>query len=66
MHALVVSKIVGHSSPSITLGIYAPARLGMQEGAAAAMDEISARPGLALTGKAQVANVARRLANGPR
>ena len=38
--ALVVSKILGHSSPSITLGIYAHATLDMQDRAASVMDDI--------------------------
>ncbi len=38
--ALVVSKILGHSSPSITLGIYAHATLDMQDQAAGVMDQI--------------------------
>jgi integrase len=40
--ALVVSKILGHSSPSITLGIYAHASLDMQDQAASVMDDIVA------------------------
>jgi integrase len=38
--ALVVSKILGHSNPSVTLNIYAHSTLDMQSGAAAIMDEI--------------------------
>lgn len=38
--ALVVSKILGHSRPSITLGICAHATLDMQDQAASVMDEI--------------------------
>ncbi len=40
--ALVVSKMLGHSSPTITLGIYAHASLDMQDQAASVMDEIVA------------------------
>ncbi len=38
--ALVVSKILGHSSPGITVGIYAHATLDMQDQVASVMDEI--------------------------
>ena len=38
--ALVVSKILGHSSPSITLGIYAHSTLEMQCMAVSIMDGI--------------------------
>lgn len=38
--ALVVSKILGHSNPSITLSIYAHSTLDMQSTAANIMDEI--------------------------
>lgn len=38
--AIVVSKIRGHSSPSITLSIYTHATLDMQDQAASVMDEI--------------------------
>jgi integrase len=37
---LVVSKILGHSNPSVTLNIYAHSSLEMQSGAACIMDEI--------------------------
>ncbi len=40
--ALVVSKILGHSSPSITLGIYAHSTLDMQDHAASVIEEIVA------------------------
>jgi integrase len=40
--ALVVSKILGHSSPSITLGIYAHSTLDMQDHAAGVIEEIVA------------------------
>ncbi len=40
--AVVVSKILCHSSPSITLGVYAHATLEMQGQAASGMDEIVA------------------------
>ncbi len=36
----MVSKILGHLSPSITLGIYAHASLDMQDQAANVMEEI--------------------------
>ncbi len=39
---LVVSKTLGHSSPSIIRGIYAPATLDMQDQAASVMEEIVA------------------------
>lgn len=38
--AVVVLKIHGHSSPSITLGIHAHSTLDMQTHAATVMDEI--------------------------
>jgi integrase len=38
--ALVVSKILGHSNPSVTLTIYAHSTLDMQSKAASIMDEI--------------------------
>jgi len=38
--ALVVSKILGHSNPSVTLSIYAHSTLDMQSQAASIMDEI--------------------------
>jgi integrase len=38
--ALVVSKILGHSNPSVTLNIYAHSTLDMQSMAASIMDEI--------------------------
>jgi integrase len=38
--ALVVSKILGHSNPSVTLSFYAHSTLDMQSGAASIMDEI--------------------------
>ncbi len=38
--ALVVSKILGHSNPSVTLNIYAHSTLDMQSKAASIMDEI--------------------------
>jgi integrase len=38
--ALVVSKILGHSNPSVTLSIYAHSTLDMQSVAASIMDEI--------------------------
>jgi hypothetical protein len=38
--ALVVSKILGHSNPSITLSIYAHSTTDMQGHAASVMDEI--------------------------
>jgi integrase len=40
--ALVVSKILGHSSPSITLGIYAHSTLDMQDHAASVIEEMVA------------------------
>jgi integrase len=38
--ALVVSKILGHANPSVTLSIYAHATLDMQSQAVSIMDEI--------------------------
>ena len=38
--ALVVSKILGHANPSVTLSIYAHATLDMQSQAVIVMDEI--------------------------
>jgi integrase len=38
--AVVVSKILGHSNPSVTLSIYAHATLDMQSMAASIMNEI--------------------------
>jgi hypothetical protein len=38
--ALVVSKILGHSNPSVTLNIYAHSTLDMQSQASRIMDEI--------------------------
>jgi integrase len=38
--AVVVSKILGHSNPSVTLSIYAHATLDMQSMAANVMNEI--------------------------
>ena len=38
--ALVVSKILGHSNPSVTISIYAHSTLDMQSKAASIMDEI--------------------------
>ena len=38
--ALVVSKILGHANPSVTLSIYAHATLDMQSQAVSVMDEI--------------------------
>lgn len=38
--ALVVSKILGHSNPSVTLNVYAHSTLDMQSQAASIMDEI--------------------------
>ena len=38
--ALVVSKILSHSNPSVTLSIYAHSTLDMQNQAASIMDEI--------------------------
>jgi len=38
--ALVVSKILGHANPSVTLSIYAHATLDMQAQAVSVMDEI--------------------------
>ncbi len=38
--ALVVSKILGHSNPSVTLNVYAHSTLDMQSTAASVMDEI--------------------------
>ena len=40
--ALVVSKILGHSNPSVTLNVYAHSTLDMQGQAASIMDEIVA------------------------
>lgn len=39
---LVVSKMLGHSSPSVTLGVYAHSTLDMQDQAASVMDGIVA------------------------
>jgi integrase len=47
--ALVVSKILGHANPSITLSIYAHATMDMQTHAATVMDEILAPEAISIT-----------------
>ena len=52
--ALIVSKILGRSNPSITLSIYAHATLDMQDGAASVTDEIVSPTAVSIAGNVRV------------
>jgi integrase len=52
VHPVVVSKRLGHSNPSITMGVYSHGTPGLQEGAALAFEATLK----ALTGRAEAAN----------